>query len=432
MSRTNYVRAAFVLLLVPLLVLSMGSLAFAALVDRGPIKATPPGQDFPAWYRDTAGTQLELNVGPVNSFFGPIEPGSPASLARGFGEEAFYWSADSTMTVPSGGQATLRLALEATARQNVPAVAYRVRILANAPVAGTYRITHPYGVETVNVNAGVGAISVNDVGATTGFDQVLARPVGPFLKSTSAPAGFLGNAVTATPVTGSPTGSNFFRIDGPAGSNLGGPGINFVQTNLFAVQGKVFGALTADTTPPVLTHSFKRVTSKGTFTITGTDVQSGFSHLAYHIDRSRAVTVPGGSATFTIKPGQHTVTFWGFDVAGNKSAEQTVTVQVKTTPKLSLPKITPASPRRMRTFTMSGKIGSADIGRTRVSFVIQRRVGNRWRAYKTVRTTLVTGRKTFSAKTKLARRGTFRVRTTHATDAMHVSGVSKWKTFRVR
>jgi len=199
----------------------------------------------------------------------------------------------------------------------------------------------------------------------------------------------------------------------------------------------IYPAASASVQPSVapgftLTGRFTRVTGKGTFTISGSDTLVGVSHVAYHVDGNPPVTVAGATATITIKPGQHTVTFWGFDIAGGKSAPQTVTVQVKTTPNLSLPKVTPSSPRRNKTLTMSGKIGSADMGRTNVSFVIQRRVGDSWRAYKTVRTTLVTGKKTFSAKTKLARRGTFRVRTTHAADAMHVSGVSKWRVFRVR
>jgi hypothetical protein len=38
-------------------------------------------------------------------------------------------------------------------------------------------------------------------------------------------------------VVGSPTGNNFFRIDGP---NVGGPGVNTIQTTLFNLSGKLF------------------------------------------------------------------------------------------------------------------------------------------------------------------------------------------------
>src|SRR6185369_4758834 len=47
---------------------------------------------------------------------------------------------------------------------------------------------------------------------------------------------YLGNPAVATTATGSPTGNNFFRITGP---NIGGLGINTVQTNLFTVSGKL-------------------------------------------------------------------------------------------------------------------------------------------------------------------------------------------------
>jgi len=430
-TRTSRLRSALFFLLVPLLLLSLVPQAHAALVDHGPVKATPPGQGFPEWYRDTAGTQLELNVGPVNSFFSPIEQGSPQSAARGFGEEAFYWSADSTATLNGGRVATLRLALEATARQNAPAVAYRVRIVGDAPVAGEYKITHPYGVQTVFATAGAGGLNFNSVSVTPGFDLVLPEFVGPFLKSTTAPVGFLGDAKTATTVTGSMNGNNFFRIDGPAGSNIGGPGVDFVQTKLFAVQGKVIGAV-PDATPPTLTHAFSRAVGRGTVTISGLDLQSGFSHLAYQLDRKPVVMVAGGFVRFSFKAGKHTLTFWGFDSAGNKSVVQKATMVVRAKPALTMPKVTPASPRRNRTFRISGKIGSADSSASTVSFVIERRVGGKFRKFKTVKAKLAAGKKTFSVKTRINRAGTFRVRAKHATDVMHVSGVSKFRTFRVR
>jgi len=432
MTRTTRARAGLLLMLVAVFLLAMTAQAFGALAARGPVKATPPGQGFPMWYRDTAGTALELNIGPVNSSFSPVDPASPASVARGFGEEAFYWSAESTMNL-SSGPATMTLQLRANSPQGVNDVSYSLRIDADVPVTGTYTVTHPFGVVSQNVlAAGVGGLDITDDGLTTGFDQVLARPVGPFLKSTSAPAGFLGDAVTRTTVTGSPNNTNFFRIQGPAGSGIGGPGIDFMQVNLFKVQGKIDMANSIDMMAPMVFSTVQMIPGTGTVTLTGTDALSGVAQLAYHIDRNPAVVVPGATATFSIKPGQHTVTFWGFDKAGNKSIPQTITVQVKGKPNLTLPKISPASPRRNRTFTISGKIGHADVGPTRVSFVIQRRVGNRWVAHKTVRATLVTGKKTFSAKTKINRRGTFRVRTTHAEDAVHLKGVSKFKTFRIR
>jgi len=155
-------------------------------------------------------------------------------------------------------------------------------------------------------------------------------------------------------------------------------------------------------------------------------------HMAYHIDRNTAVTVAGAAASFTIKPGKHTVTFWGFDNAGNKSALQTVTVIVKDTPRLGKPTISQAKPKRNKTFTIAGKIGSANMAKNGVSLTIQRKIAGKWKTVATKRVTLKAGAKKFSLKVKVTKAGLHRVRATHKNDAMHVSGVSSFKTFTVK
>jgi hypothetical protein len=52
-----------------------------------------------------------------------------------------------------------------------------------------------------------------------------------------APAGYLGNPNVTHAITGSPFNTNIFKVDGP---NVGGPGINSIQTNLFTLAGKLF------------------------------------------------------------------------------------------------------------------------------------------------------------------------------------------------
>jgi hypothetical protein len=52
----------------------------------------------------------------------------------------------------------------------------------------------------------------------------------------AAPAGYIGDPNVDHTVIGSPFNTNFFKIDGP---NIGGSGINTIQTNLFSVQGKI-------------------------------------------------------------------------------------------------------------------------------------------------------------------------------------------------
>ena len=51
-------------------------------------------------------------------------------------------------------------------------------------------------------------------------------------------------------ITGSDLDTNFFRIDGP---DIGGPGINTIQTNLFTMQGRV--ATNAGVSPTSVTYT---------------------------------------------------------------------------------------------------------------------------------------------------------------------------------
>jgi hypothetical protein len=107
----------------------------------------------------------------------------------------------------------------------------------------TYRITHPYGVDTVVADKDGRARFTDDIGALTSpadFSQTLRSRIGPFLTWDPAvapvpPAGYIADPTIPHPVVGSPFGTNFFRVEGP---DIGGPGINVVQTNLFTVQGK--------------------------------------------------------------------------------------------------------------------------------------------------------------------------------------------------
>lgn len=95
---------------------------------------------------------------------------------------------------------------------------------------------------------GTSSASINtteDIGcgnAPCDFRASLEGKISRFLKwdpavAPAAPAGYLGNPNTTHAVTGSPFGTNIFKVDGP---NVGGPGINSIQTNLFTLSGKLF------------------------------------------------------------------------------------------------------------------------------------------------------------------------------------------------
>lgn len=264
--------AIFGLLMVP-------SLAVAGLKDVG---AVDPGTGFPLWYRDTAGTALALcteqrpspnaSAGGAPMCF-PIVP-NPAGYTGNIGDENFYFNASSSIAGANGFSMLWEGALEATYATGTPVrgeeiVFARIRIVMDTNTAGTYTVTHPYGIEVFpDVKGGKRAVfHTVDIGVAPGiFSGALAGNVGPFLEwdrnvaDPNAPFGidpasgtayqvaitnvdgtqvqFLGDPNFFHSVTGSPFGTNFVRVDGPPGSNLDGAGNDFIVTNLFAIVGQ--------------------------------------------------------------------------------------------------------------------------------------------------------------------------------------------------
>ena len=240
------------------------STAQAVLLDVGPTNLpSPPGNGIPAWYRDTN----RLPLGPCLSqatFPGGLaacillpdpgfNPALPLVFPTNFPSESFYFLADAALT-SRVGNIVYRAALEAAFPTGVvapynPITFSRIRIMADLPVAGTYKFTHPYGVETV-VAAAPGAraiVFVRDIGVGA-FTGAVAGDLGPWLIMQGFPQvigaeTFIGNYNGASlPVSGSPFGTNFFRVDGPVGSNLDGLGNDFLQTNLFIMMGQIDSA----------------------------------------------------------------------------------------------------------------------------------------------------------------------------------------------
>jgi hypothetical protein len=261
------------------LVLLLAASAQAVLFRVGPNDVpSPPGTGFPFWYQDTNGlaldlclpaNQAELNAGVCLILPPDQDPAAGISLPivfpTNFPDEAFWWNATTVMDVPGGGRATLVLALEAAFATGpvVPGdqVSFgRVRIVMDAPVAGTYTVTHPFGVEPFpDVQPGSRAITFTSdigIGAPGDFSGALKSGVGPFLYAADAPGGnplpfhqvpggapgsfFLSDAATLVFVGGSPFNTNFFRICGPPGSGFdGGATTPCLQQDQFTLMGKV-------------------------------------------------------------------------------------------------------------------------------------------------------------------------------------------------
>ncbi|HEX7672203.1 MAG TPA: Ig-like domain-containing protein [Polyangiaceae bacterium] len=249
--------------------------AQATLKAAGPVTFTT----LPAWYQDTNGVALEPCVD-QNGFciltpaFDPAVTTPPAPITTtgpisdaNWPNEGFYFLADSTITGFGGPavneKAVLRLALEGAflngVAPNQGITFLRVNLQRMAGLTpGVYTVTHPYGSFTFTVDA-TGKTALVNGQAFRAEDPIAPSPgvyfppemrtgvltgIGPFLSSAAGlvtdPASghvYIGDPRVATAVVGSPTGNNFFRIDGP---NVGGPGVNSVQTSLFNLSGKVF------------------------------------------------------------------------------------------------------------------------------------------------------------------------------------------------
>jgi hypothetical protein len=220
----------------------------------GPIE---PLRNFPLWYEDFTGLQLQLCLDMANCFFEPAIPNNPTSELAGFGVEAFYWEADAFINTAPGSRVSLLMALGAGWRtpDGNPAPGtektfgmIRVRITGLTP-GQAYAVTHPFGTLNLVANQDGVINNTDDIGCldvipgpfVCDFSLALFSSIGPnFLTAVAPPppAGFIGNPFIEQTLTGSPFDQNFFRVEGP---DVGGLGIHLIQTDLFAVQGKIFG-----------------------------------------------------------------------------------------------------------------------------------------------------------------------------------------------
>jgi len=242
------------------------------------VGALDPANGYPRWYMDRTGLQLgqcldttspadPCVMGVVAGSPAPPaipNPGAPLSFPDNFPDEFFYWrtTADIANIGGVGGRAVLVMSTQAgfggatgTAADGAGAqivfARYRVRVRPNGLVPGaTYTVTGPFGVQSFVASA-TGTINFTiDEGCPLGaplpcdFTSVLPTSnAGPFLTWDPAiaplpTAGFIGDGLIAHTIIGSPFHTNIFRIQGP---NVGGPGVNVVETNEFVnVIGKIY------------------------------------------------------------------------------------------------------------------------------------------------------------------------------------------------
>jgi hypothetical protein len=296
-----------VILLTAAILLGPARIAGAVLqaVDPGPYLA---GYGFyPAWYQDTNGLKLELclsqtvspNVPPTDppsTFMCTLlpepgfDPNLPIVFPTNWGGETFWFTGDAAIDIPNneceGGNCAMELITAVEAAFGTDTVVNgdqisfaRVRIRIDVPSpGGVYTVTTPYGTfrcgdtcvplgspdpgpapaerRGINFTEDVG------IGAPGNFAGALTGRIGPFLQAVDALGNLTPTVIPATGevfvgdpnieqlVTGSPFGTNFFRVEGPGiGTNAGFPcdsalaptdANNCVETKLFVVSGKVF------------------------------------------------------------------------------------------------------------------------------------------------------------------------------------------------
>ncbi len=277
-----------------------------ALKAAGPIS---PANGFPLWYEDVSNLALEpCLAGPdgladplcVLPTIPPLEPNyDPAQLIvfpTNFPGESFYWIADSEpldvgpnrQDPALAGKAVLRMALEGTFATGSPAAGEQITFLrVNFKKTGglvpnsSYTVTYPFGTFTIttdasgNTNLGLAgqAYRTEDGCGASPCDFTLLLPapttgIGLFLKAVSPvpPAGYAGDPNILQTITSGSNG-NFMRIDGPS---IGGPGIDTIQTDQWAVAGKIVQpALTTMSVTPLSATTV--VGSAQAFTASGID-----------------------------------------------------------------------------------------------------------------------------------------------------------------
>ena len=245
-------------------------IAQAALfaVDPGPY--TPANGGFASWYQDTHGRTLDLCLSKALSSRVPSTPGAPSYMCSllptpgvfddaqpivfptNFPDEAFWFTGETSLVdaargINLGYVSAVEAAFAAEEPVEGDQVSFaRIRIRVDVPTAGTYVITHPYGVDVFTVDTpGRRAINMTrDIGIGTPktYDGALKGDIGPFLRSVNGPytetnpvsgaaEQFVGDPNLNEAVTGSPFNTNYVRIEGPGGIDL--------RTTTFAVSGKL-------------------------------------------------------------------------------------------------------------------------------------------------------------------------------------------------
>lgn len=213
---------------------------------------------------------------------GTVADPTQITFVSNFPQEFFYSNATAKLTV--GADALMLTAVEGgftaplppTIGQQVVFIRTRLRVNGGLVAGATYRATFPYGtIEFVSPDGTLKQVTT-DVGCLAApcgtFQQLLTAvdaagnpTTGPFLQAVSPapPVGYVGDPNILQTVTGSPLGTNFFRIERITG--LGGTVTALVgETDQFNLWGKIF---TGPAQTPTLTIERTSYTRNATGTL---------------------------------------------------------------------------------------------------------------------------------------------------------------------
>lgn len=256
-TRATVALGATVALAAPLALIAQATVVTPTSARAGSLVQIGPIADhgFPTWYRDSNGIRLEGCWQTGDPLCGPLpdtipNPDAPTSYPDNFPNEHFYQMADASLTAGVAGTVDVVLNLEgAWANEVVRAgdemVFGRVRILARNAANGTYRITHPYGIDEFTVTDGAGIRSTEDVGTIPGaFGGAMQSRIGPYLTwdtfgttgPDAPPAGYVGDPGVEHKVKGSPYNTNFVQVERQTAT---GDWQTLGTTDLFLVQGRL-------------------------------------------------------------------------------------------------------------------------------------------------------------------------------------------------
>ena len=328
------------------------------------VGAPDPANGYPKWYIDRNGVQLApCLVTPADdpcALAGTFpNPAAPIVFPTNFPDEFFYMRATARIDGIGGvGRADLGYALEGAfggatgtaadgAGAQIVFARFRLRVTAGLVPGATYTMTAPYGTQSF-VAAATGTINfTSDQGcaaAPCNFASLLTNTnVGPFVRwdATSAPpAGFIGQPAIDHTIIGSPFNTNFFRLSGP---NVGGPGVNTVQTNLFSITGRIFvrpATTTSLTSTPNPSTVGQAVTLRATVSpvAPATGVPDGTVTFRDGAATLATATLVNGSASIsvsTLATGSHSLTAvysGSLDFAASTSAAVTQVVNAAPAP----------------------------------------------------------------------------------------------------